>query len=296
VILSIRPEFQIKERFIMNIVLAHGILGFRTLHGIDYFKGVKEHLEKDNKIKVLVTQVSPIKGVFDRGDDLSKQITDALDAGLPGGLDPLEKTHIIAHSMGGLDSRYILSPHNTTTNIAKRITSLTTIGTPHNGSPVGDLIDGKDPLIDLPKLKALGDKIHDAISNLVVSLDGLDNLTSEWCNGFNQDYVEHPEVRYFSVAGVGRKFRVMKLFRFFAAPTCQILLATHEYLKLKTGEENDGAVTVSSAQRYELITEAWPTDHFEEVGHDLNRLPPKDQTSFDYLAKYTEIANRLSQI
>ena len=114
-------------------------------NGIDYFNGVRAHLERiwiqPSKVKVLVTEVSPVEGIAARGDALSKQITDALNTGL---LDPEEKTHILAHSMEGLDSRYILSPHNETiTNIAKRITSLTTIGTPHNGSPVADLIMAK---------------------------------------------------------------------------------------------------------------------------------------------------------
>jgi len=55
-------------------------------------------------------------------------------------LDPAQKTHIIAHSMGGLDSRYLLSPDNPTPN-RMPIRSLTTIGTPHFGSPIADAVD-----------------------------------------------------------------------------------------------------------------------------------------------------------
>lgn len=285
----------------MNIVLAHGILGFGTVlkidhfNGIDYFNGVRAHLEgldRTPKVKVLVTEVSPVEGIAARGDALSKQITDALNTGL---LDPEEKTHILAHSMGGLDSRYILSPHNETiTNIAKLITSLTTIGTPHNGSPVADLIDGKKPLINLPGIKALRDKVRDAISKMVVSLDGLGDLTTEKCAEFNQLFVEHPDVRYFSVAGVGRESSGGILN--FVAPTCQLLLPSHTYLKLVTKEENDGAVTLSSAQRYELISDAWAADHFDEVGHNLDPIHPEGLNSFNVLEKYAEIVGRLSQI
>ncbi len=281
----------------MNIVLAHGILGFRTLlNHIDYFNGVKAHLEKDTKIKVLVTEVSPVNGIFVRGDALSRQITDALNAGLPDGLDPRQKTHIIAHSMGGLDSRYILSPKNTSTNIADRVSSLTTIGTPHRGSPIADLIfSGFDGEAPLPGLKELEGKIRNDITK-IVSLDGLSDLTVKKCSAFDEEFEDNPNVSYFSIAGIGRKFSLMRLLHFDFASTCQLLLATHEYLKLKTKEENDGAVALSSAQKYKPIGEAWPTDHFDEVGHNLDRLPLGKPIGFDYLAKYTEIANRLSQI
>jgi len=42
--------------------------------------------------------------------------------------------------MGGLDSRYLLSPANPTPNNLP-IRSLTTIGTPHFGSPIADAVD-----------------------------------------------------------------------------------------------------------------------------------------------------------
>ena len=51
--------------------------------------------------------------------------------------------------MGGLDSRFILSPANPD-NIANLITTLTTIGTPHQGSPLADLFFlGFNPLVEL---------------------------------------------------------------------------------------------------------------------------------------------------
>ena len=46
-----------------------------------------------------------------------------------------KKIHIIAHSMGGLDSRYMISK----LGMADRVLSLTTISTPHHGSPIADI-------------------------------------------------------------------------------------------------------------------------------------------------------------
>src|SRR5262249_35838159 len=90
---------------LMNIVLCHGILGFNRISvlgaPIDYFNGVREFLEEtfaDLQVKVLVTQVNPVRGIHIRGDQLATQIRDAL---LDGSLNPDNKTHIIAHSMGG---------------------------------------------------------------------------------------------------------------------------------------------------------------------------------------------------
>jgi len=47
-----------------------------------------------------------------------------------------EKVNIIAHSKGGIDSRYLIWKHN----FGDKIASLTTICTPHNGAEIADLI------------------------------------------------------------------------------------------------------------------------------------------------------------
>ena len=48
-----------------------------------------------------------------------------------------EKVNIIAHSKGGIDSRYLIWKHD----FGDKIASLTTICTPHHGSEIADLID-----------------------------------------------------------------------------------------------------------------------------------------------------------
>src|SRR5438874_4285553 len=115
----------------MNIVLVHGILGFRTKFGIEYFRGVAEHLTEKGH-RVLVPILDPTRGIEFRGGQLRDQIDAAL---ANGSIDPGQKTHIIAHSMGGLDSRWMLSPVNPK-HIQTPIRSLTTISTPHLGSPI----------------------------------------------------------------------------------------------------------------------------------------------------------------
>src|SRR6516164_8366097 len=129
----------------MNLVLVHGILGFRQKFGIEYFRGVAEHFRAQG-FAVLVPELDPTRGIEFRGSQLGDQINNSFNAGL---LDPSQKTHIVAHSMGGLDSRYLLSPVSGKRLVAP-VRSLTTISTPHQGSLVADLIDKPLDLAPFP--------------------------------------------------------------------------------------------------------------------------------------------------
>ncbi|MGH7598256.1 MAG: esterase/lipase family protein, partial [bacterium] len=166
----------------MNIVLAHGFLGFRQLAGIEYFNGVKQYLEAHAPVKVLATKVDPDRGIAVRGGQLRRQILVALgdlppatkdEKAVANSLASSQKTHLIGHSMGGLDGRFILSPANPD-HIAARIASLTTISTPHHGSPIADLIAAK---LSGRRLWLwnwwLERKLRQIITGVGVSLDGL---------------------------------------------------------------------------------------------------------------------------
>src|SRR5438270_12315808 len=121
----------------MNLVLHHGIFGFATLGPVVYFNGVRDRLTaKFPGLRIFAAQVAPDGTIERRGTELGQQIVEQMAAG--GALDPGEPVHIIAHSMGGLDARFLLSPANPS-NMSDRVTSLTTISTPHKGSPIADL-------------------------------------------------------------------------------------------------------------------------------------------------------------
>lgn len=215
----------------MNLVLAHGYLGFRKFLGFEYFRGVKQNLETNFDVRVLVTQVDPDQGIETRGEQLRRQILIALghlppqtddERVIANALDPTHATHIIGHSMGGLDSRFILSPANPD-NIASHIVSLTMISTPHRGSPIADWFAAKL----LRKGFSLWDwwiesRLRPALNILGISLQGLHDLTSTHAISFNEKYVDHPLVRYFSIAGTGRAS---------GRPTANILYPGYEYEK-----------------------------------------------------------------
>ncbi|MGH9404273.1 MAG: esterase/lipase family protein [Terriglobia bacterium] len=272
----------------MNIVLVHGILGFREKFGIEYFAGVAEHL-RELPAKVYAAEVSPTGSVETRGEGLRSQILAALANGT---LDSAEKIHIIAHSMGGVDSRYLLSPANEATtpanDVSPRVASLTTISSPHRGSPIADLVElkfGEEPAASgvlVEVVKALKKGVGEAMGHLGLSLDAVRDLTTTAMQDFNQRYLDNPGVRYFSVAGAGRQG---------TRATALALVLLYRYIQTRTGESNDGIVTVSSARWGAFDPNTWPCDHLEEAGHDLDH--PFEPTRFNYLERYDQIVRTI---
>lgn len=272
----------------MNLVLNHGIFGFATLGDIVYFNGVKKHLTtRFPGLRVLVAQVPPDGTIEVRGTQLGQQIRQALQPG--GTLDPNESVHIIAHSMGGLDARFLLSPDNPN-NMADRITSLTTISAPHKGSPIADLlIKIKDSII--PEEKLLAHALSAVLAHAHIPVGGLDNLTTDGVRKFNDEFSDSDSTKKFSVAGVGRGIKVLGIH----VDTCVALRLAYRIIKDKAGEDNDGLVSLSSATWGEG-PELWPADHADEIGHNLDlglQAPPRN---FDHLAKYEALVERLRHL
>jgi triacylglycerol lipase len=275
----------------VNIILAHGILGFRERFGIEYFNGVAEHLQK-LPANVFVPEVSPTGGIKQRGEELRSQIIAAFNDGK---LDRTEKAHIIGHSMGGLDSRYVLSPANKKTreeDVAAEIASLTSIASPHRGSPIADLLALEtieelgvlNHLQGIIKGRSVLEKgVEEILNHFGISLKGLEDLTTESMQKFNQLYPDHPGIRYFSVAGTGRPG---------THPTALVLLPFYKYIQFHTGQPSDGLVPLPSAQWGDFDPNTWPCDHAEEIGHDLDH--PFEAPRFNHLARYDEIVRRVS--
>src|SRR5262249_54237488 len=127
--------------------------------------------------RVLLPQLSLTSGVEERAG----QLRDFLAREARG-----EPVHLIAHSMGGLDSRYLISK----LNMAPRILSLTTIGTPHRGSPFADWGVRHLERIVRPLLDWFG-----------IPQQAFYDLTTAKCRAFNEEVPDISSVRYFSVAG-----------------------------------------------------------------------------------------------
>jgi triacylglycerol lipase len=266
----------------MNIILVHGILGFRSKFGLEYFRGVAEHLRAKG-LKVIAPVLDPTRGIIFRGTQLRDQINQAM---ANGDLDPTQKSHIIAHSMGGLDSRWMLSPVNPD-RIQSPISSLTTISTPHRGSPIADIVDSPEKLAPFGNLPfgLNPNPLTTALDALGISLDGLRNLTTQSCQEFATTCGDNEAVAYFSAAGTGRSG---------FPETAAVFFLFHQYILALTGQPNDGLVTVPSAKWGTFDPDTWTADHGEEVGNNIDNLllPP----SFPWLAKYDQIVANITPL
>jgi triacylglycerol lipase len=212
--------------------MVHGVLGFNEVKLCGwtfkrYFPGIVDALEKAGN-RVLVPQLSPTRGVADRAAELKRFIDRQ---------SPEEPVHILGHSMGGLDARYMISR----LGMEDRVLSLTTIGTPHRGSSFADwgmrrferLLKPVFDMCDLPR-------------------QAFYDLTTTGCRRFNAEVPNAPRVRYFSVAG--RHERSWRSLRW------RLL---HKIVSDAEGP-NDGVVSLTSAH-YGESCEVWDGDHLELV-------------------------------
>lgn len=253
----------------MNLVFASGFLIPQRILGVDYFSGLERHIRETSTHTAIFPAVKPVASSDLRARDLAAQIR----AHFPDG-----PVHIIAHSMGGLDSRVMIGNGFEGLDAPGRIASLTTLSTPHNGSPVADLLVG-DESADLRRQWA--EKINVAISLLGIDTGALVDLTRDRASKFPNIVASHPHIRVRSHWASGRDQ---------GPPTSVLLLLTHGYIKLVKQQESDGLVTLDSARYGEFQQPNWPCDHADMVGHNLDPLFPP---VLPHLAKYDAIIAQL---
>lgn len=232
------------------IVLVHGIFGFSRLALADYFRGIVKALRDDGHFVPDPPRLNLAGSIHERASDLARYLqTHAEVAG--------RRVHLVAHSMGGLDARHMISA----LGMAGRVISLTTIGTPHHGSPIADLVLAHaDP--------ALGG-FMDAVG---IDVTGIANLRTGFCRRFNLETVDSDGVRYFSVAGRFEPPRLPLL-----DTPLGVLGLTHDRVAALEGA-NDGLVSVRSARfghdpgRWTFLGE-WEGNHFRLVNWGADLLP-----------------------
>lgn len=138
------------------VLLAHG-MGFRDDKRIGYWGRIPRALEGTG-CRVFFGNQEGNADVETNGKQLAQRIDQILQE------TGAEKVNIIAHSKGGLDSRYAISE----LGVGEKVASLTTLATPHHGSKTVDkLMKFPDPLIRFVGFcgdcwcRVLGDKSPD---------------------------------------------------------------------------------------------------------------------------------------
>jgi triacylglycerol lipase len=241
------------------IVLAHGVCRFdivwkdafeidnnddEELDNLHYFKGIRTMLLK-NGFSVYHSNVGWATNVDSRANDLKKDVLKVLEE------ESCEKVNIIAHSMGGLDARHMMFNDRNSGKIHDHVASLTTISTPHNGSPFADW-----GIEHLPHVIPLARKLG-------LDLTALEDLKTDTCESFNYD----PEVMEFEQA-------CEKHIRFQTVAGKQDIWSVFDPLKVsffiieKKEGDNDGLVSVESAKWHNrfFVKTLENTDHLNELG------------------------------
>jgi triacylglycerol lipase len=214
------------------VVLAHGFLGFDevVVAGVrhSYFRDLTRSLAR-HAPATYRPKVAPVGSVAARAEEFARCIR-AL---------PDRRVNVIAHSMGGLDARLAISR----LGLGRRVASLTTIGTPHLGTPLADLG------------VAAGERagLRRALERLGIPLEALDDLTTSAMTDFNQAIPDVAGVAYASVVGVAPARR-----------THPLLLPGHLFLQRVAGA-NDGLVPAAS-QRWGEVLFQIEADHWAQVG------------------------------
>ena len=240
------------------IVLVHGLCGISRLLGNrrptkEYFPGVRSHLESLGH-EVLMPRISPTAAITTRAVELKNAILERF------GKRPV---HLIGHSLGGLDSRYMISK----LGMEEQVLSLTTVGTPHRGTTFADWALRRFAKFCQPFFRAAG-----------IPDDAFFDLTVESCARFNEVTPDAPSVRYFSVAGVCEK------------PWLGAEWWLTSRIVGQAEGQNDGIVSLQSATWGES-TDTWHADHLNLINWP-NRIMKRAGEWQDLAAHYGHFVKR----
>jgi triacylglycerol lipase len=240
------------------IVFVHGILGFEaiTLPGlsIHYFRKLEQQLSL-LELPILFPKLPAVGTIADRAKQLATFLSPYKEKDI----------YIIAHSMGGLDSRYFIHNYDP----EKRVRVLATVGTPHRGTSLATWFINDTSLIA---------KIGRSISR-----PGIFDLTPEACHRFNELVPDRPDVSYLSYAGCRPVSEISPLMRSWARG-----------IQVKEGD-NDGQVAVNSAT-WGAFHEKVRADHLELVGWSCSLNNRKISRPFDHLTFYQEIVREITHL
>lgn len=253
------------------LLLVHGV-GFRDFHYFNYWGRIPRVLKR-NGARVYYGHQEAWGTVEENGQILRNKIFEVLKE------TGAKRVNLIAHSKGGLDSRYLISG----LHMAPYVASLTTINTPHRGSMLVDALmklpDGIYRnicrLIDV-YFKRLGDKTPNAY---VASRQ----LSCAYARDFNERYPDMPGVWYQSYASLMKHGFSSKL-----------LCIPYWILKVLDAE-NDGLVTEESA-RWTNFKGTIRNTYLRGISHgDMIDLTREDYRGFDVLEFYIEVVKGLKE-
>jgi triacylglycerol lipase len=250
------------------VVLVHGIVAHDRGGIIDFWGRVPKKLQENN-IKVFFGNTDAW-GSYESNAELLKATIDKI-------LDETksEKVNIIAHSKGGIDSRYLIWKYN----YGDKVASLTTISTPHHGAKIADLIYSQEIIHTRISKKALMifGKLYGDINPDLLNVNY--QLTTEKMKEFNETIGMDHRVYYQSIYTVMRNSFDDLMFFY-----------SHWCLKSVDGD-SDGIVSENSARWGDnIIKIEGGISHAEIVDYKRRKI-----SGINIVNIYMKIASELSE-
>jgi triacylglycerol lipase len=271
------------------IVLVHGLLGFDTLFGVDYFYGIPTALNRDGA-RVFVAQVSAANSNEVRGEQLLAQVKNILAVTGAG------KVNLIGHSQGGPTTRYVAGV------APQLVASVTSVGGVNKGSRVADIVRGVVPR------NAFAEGVFNTVGGAFVSLinvasggtglpqnatAALDGLTTARMATFNTRFPAGVP------SGCGNGAELVGGVRYFSWTGVQPLTNPLDLtdgplglLSLAFGEANDGLVS-SCSSRLGTFLGNYGQNHLDEVNQVAGF---RNLFAADPVTLYRQQAIRLKQL
>jgi triacylglycerol lipase len=194
--------------------------------------------------RVYQPKVSPFGPVRDRAVQLRDQIEATLnEVGAAQGI-------IVAHSMGGVDARWLVSPDGLNYD---RIPVVVTIASPHRGTAIADTVIQGVPFFLRQQVDRLL-KAFNLTTKTASELEALENLSTEGMAAFNAQVRDDPAVQYYSYSSEQKP----------AAGLNPLLYVSYYLIKSKDGA-NDGIASVEGAKWGHYLGNL-NADHADHVG------------------------------
>ena len=256
------------------IVMVHGIF-FRDWQHINYWGRIPQALKKCGAVIYYGAQQSSAP-VAESAAELKAHVEQVLSE------TGAEKVNLIAHSKGGLDSRYAISR----LGLAPWVASLTTINTPHRGCIFAQEVLKKLPNGLVRWLEARYNGLFHALGDASPDfLGGVRDLTHDACARFNEETPDMPGILYQSVTST------MKSPKSAGFPLDITWKLVNKYDK----EPNDGLVAESSA-RWGTCLQTLTVPGRRGISHgDVIDLMREDIDGFDVREFYTGLVKGLKE-
>lgn len=260
------------------VVLVHGIFGFDSIVGVDYFYQIPDALRESGS-KVYIARVSQLGSSAARGEQLLQQMKEWA------AIDQVEKFNLIAHSQGGLDARYVggVAPN--------MVASITTVGSPTllkndlaANATIGALLSDYG---SLATLAAKSIAWLSGASNLPQNVESAQGFSDE----INDFATRFPAGVPSTYCGEGDAFaNGMYLFSATGNQPKTNAWDISDSALVELSEPSDGAVEVCSAHFGKVIRDTYPWNHFDEMNHVFGLVGSNAPSPVRF---YVQHANRL---